>query len=315
MSRKLAIPLIALVAIAAPLVLTGEFHRQLLVLSLIFAILAASWDLTLGYAGIFNFAHITFFAIGGYTVAIMGEHLGTPSAVGALVAIPIAMVAGALAFIPILRLSGIYVALATFALNQLGLLVTLGLSDLTGGSNGIVGINEISLFGFNFDTMMRSYYGALVVAAVSIIALRRIAGSSLGVSLIALRDFEEYATSLGVSRARQQFLSIVFSAGFAGLAGALYVSFLGVATQQLYSFSIAVTLLAMLILGGTSTIYGSVLGAFLLTFGEQLYLEPGPWQKIIVAAGIIITMLLLPKGLWPVLSRIVPSRPLQRASH
>ena len=305
--------LVGVAGVVAPIVLANEFHRQLLVLSAIFALVAASWDLTLGYAGIFNFAHLTFFATGGYTLAILGEHAGVPSAVGLLASIPVAAVMGAVAFLPVLRLSGISIALATFALNQLALVVVLGLGDLTGGSAGIVNVAPIEIMGWVAGSNLRSYYVTLGVLAVGIVVLRRLVGSSFGMSLIALRDDRDYAQSIGVSLRRQQFLSFVASAGCAGAAGAIYVAYLGVASQELFSFSFAVTGLAMIVIGGTGTVYGPLLGSLMLTFGSELLLEPGPWQEVIIACAIVAAMLMIPTGIYPFLQRALER--VHRAAH
>ena len=140
------------VALIAPQVLGSGVSRNLAVLALLFAVVASNWDLTLGYAGIFNFAHVAFFGIAGYVSAIATIHLGVPVWLDIAIAVAfVAILAGVTAALA-LRLRGIYVALVTFAFVQLCVALIISQKWLTGGAVGLVGVPDLELFGFSFGS-------------------------------------------------------------------------------------------------------------------------------------------------------------------
>ena len=288
----------ALVFLLMPLVLNG-YLRHLAILGMLFAVAASNWDLTLGYAGVFNFAHIAFFGLGAYTSGILSVKLGVSPWLGILAGIVVAVAVSAIVSVPAIRLRGIYVALLTFAFSQLVLLIILSQHEITGGLQGLVGVPNLTVGTFNFrDSRVAYFYlcGGLLLA--STIFLRRVVNSDLGLSLVALRDFEEYAISRGVPLARQRFLAFVFSAMFTGAAGAVFSHYLIVASPEFFGFSYAVLFLSMILVGGSSTIYGPIVAGILLTIISELLSGLGPVRFMIVAVIIILTMRFFPQGIW-----------------
>jgi branched-chain amino acid transport system permease protein len=288
----------AVVFLLMPMVLNG-YLRHLAILGMLFAVAASNWDLTLGYAGVFNFAHIAFFGLGAYTSGILAVKLGISPWLGILAGIVVAVIVSAIVSVPAIRLRGIYVALLTFAFSQLVLLIILSQHEITGGLQGLVGVPNLSIGRFNFrDSRVAYFYlcGALLIA--STIFLRRLVNSNFGLSLVALRDFEEYAISRGVPLARQRFLAFVFSAIFTGAAGAIFSHYLIVASPEFFGFSYAVLFLSMILVGGSSTIYGPIVAGILLTIISELLSGLGPVRFMIVAVIIILTMRFFPQGIW-----------------
>jgi ABC-type branched-subunit amino acid transport system permease subunit len=138
--------------------------------SCIWAIVAASWDLSLGYGGIFNFAHIAFFGLGVYVYAVGAKALGAP----ALAALPLAGLVAVLITLPVLRLKGIYVILATLALSQLIQQLVLSQNQITGGVQGMVLLPTLNLFGLKLASYGKVgfYYLALLLVFAATIVLR-----------------------------------------------------------------------------------------------------------------------------------------------
>ncbi len=292
-------PVYAIILVALPLVFTDPHSRLLLILITMYAVLALSWNLTLGFAGIFNFAQIGFFGIGAYTTAILVTRTG----VDPWLAIPVsgvsAMLASLVAFLPVLRLRGIYVGLATYVFSQLCIYLVLGQAGLTGGSNGIVGIPRLTLGDLNLRADGRiGYYflGAALLFAVTVL-VRTLTRSTLGMSLVALRDNEPLATSRGVSRVRQHLIVFVIGAGVAGVAGSFNAYLNGVVSTDIFGFGQLTLLLSMIFLGGSGSVYGPIAGAVVVTLVSDALQDAGAWRDVVVALLILVVLWLAPKGL------------------
>jgi branched-chain amino acid transport system permease protein len=194
---------------------------------------------------------------------------------------------------------GIYVCLVTFAFGQLCLHLILSMSSYTGGSNGLVMIPSMSLGSYSFAEhgKIGYYYLVLSTLIASTVFLRRLVRSYFGLSIVALRDFEDLAISRGVSVARQRLLTLAASAVFTGAIGAIYAFYLGAVSAELFGFGYLATILSMILLGGTSTIYGSLAGAFVLTFISEFLVSLGPWRFVMISAMIIVIIWRYPSGL------------------
>lgn len=313
MSRRSLVVVVAAVATAAviPLVVTDGYLRHVLILGALFAVLAASWDLTIGYAGVFNFAHISFFAGGAYAAALAVKVLGLSPWLGLVGAAGVAAGLGAIAFVPAFRMRGVYVALTTFALTQLLAWLILSQRDVTGGSQGIVGLRSLDVFGYPLmrDGRIGYVYAAAVLLLASVAMLRLVARSNLGKSLIAVRDAEEYAQARGVNVGGQQLLAFCLSAIPAGLAGAFYAHYIGAVTPELFGFPLQALLLSMVWFGGVATIYGPAVAGLLLTAFSEWLAPYGPWRFIAVSVLIVLTIRLMPGGLWGLGTQMVHRLP------
>ena len=302
---KIAIAVAALVVfLAIPQVVRDPYLMHLAVLAMIFSVVASNWDLTLGYAGVFNFAHVALFGLGAYTSGILSVRLGVSPWLGIVAGAIVAVVVAAIVSIPAIRLRGIYVALLTFAFAQLASALIVSQTAITGGQAGLVGVPGLSIGDYQFREHPVAYFylaGALLV--LSTIFLRRVVTSDFGLSLIALRDFEEYAVSRGVPLARQRFRAFLFSAIFTGAAGAVYVHYLMVASPDFFGFSLTTLFLSMILVGGTATIFGPVVAGILLTYVSELMAPLGPVRFMLVAVLIVVTMWFVPQGIWGLVQR------------
>jgi branched-chain amino acid transport system permease protein len=292
------------VFIAIPLFVRNPYLLHLAVLGMIFSVVASSWDLTLGYAGVFNFAHIALFGIGAYTSGILSVRLGVSPWLGIPAGTIAAVIVAAIVSIPAIRLRGIYVALLTFAFAQLTSALIVSQTAVTGGLAGLTGVPPLKLGDIDFQqNVTASFYLAGVLLLASTVFLRRVVTSDFGLSLIALRDFEEYAVSRGVPLARQRFLAFLLSAVFTGAAGAFYVHYLRVASPEVLGFSLNTLFLSMILIGGAATIYGSIIAGILLTFVSELMAPLGPVRFMVVSVLIVLTMWFMPQGIWGMVQR------------
>ncbi len=283
-----------------PVAIEDSYLRHLVIVALVYAVVASNWDLSLGYGGVFNFAHLAFFGVGVYFCAITTKVLE----ISPWLAIPGAGLAAALAAVivclPVLRLTGIYVILVTFAFSQLILQLVLSQADITGGSVGMVFLPSLQIGDYNFarDGKLGYYYIILLIFVASTFFLRRIVASAFGLAVVALRDNEDYALSRGVSLAKQRVFTLAASALFTGVAGGFYATYLRVASPQIFGFGTLSLVLSMLLVGGIGTIWGPILAAFALTFVSEAIIDLGPWRHLIVATLIVLVLLFHPGGIY-----------------
>lgn len=291
---------VAVLAMAlVPIVIPTLAGRFLACTVIVYAILALTWNLTLGVAGIANFAHLAFFAIGAYAGAIVYSKTDWSPWWGIPIAAIIAMMASAIVFVPVIRLRGIYVALVTFVFAQLCFYLVINQSALTGGSSGLVGLRGFMIGGVRLSSQnWLGYYVLLaVLLLIVIISLDLIYSSSFGRSLVALRDQENYAISRGIPQFRQHLLAFVISAGFAGATGAIYASLVGVVAPELFGFGYTTLVLTIVFLGGVGSARGPILGAVVVVIVSDALKSTGPWRFIVITAIIMVVLWLFPEGL------------------
>ncbi len=283
-----------------PWIFTDTYVRHTLILVFIYAILASSWDVSLGLGGVVNFAHMAFFAIGLYSYGIASKVLGIDPWL-ALVLAPVLSVAfAALLAVPILRLEGIYVILVTVAAAQLLLQIIVSQSDYTGGTSGMVLLPRLTLgdYRLSSDGRIGYYYLALLLLGLSTLFLYKLERSSLGRAIKAMRDNKYYAIARGVSEARIRLLTLCASAVFPGLAGGFYGAYLRVASPDVFGLGFLTITLSILLLGGLSTIWGSLIAAFVITILAQVLADFGSWRDILIACLIIGIVVVYPGGLF-----------------
>jgi branched-chain amino acid transport system permease protein len=289
----------------------SNYVQHVVIIACIWAIVAASWDLSLGYGGIFNFAHLAFFGLGVYVYAVGAKALGVPTLVAMLLAGLVAALIAIMIALPVLRLKGIYVVLATFALSQLILQLVLSQNQITGGEQGMVLLPTLNLFGLKLASFgkLGFYYLALLLVLVATLALRRIALSDFGRSVVALKENEDYAVARGVSIGRQRLIVLVASAVPAGIAGALYASYLRVASPEVFGFDTLSIVLIILLLGGAASITGPVVASFLVTASTEALTDLGPARFMIVAAVIVAILRFYPGGLNALIEQLWQRKP------
>ena len=300
---KRFLPFIGLLILAlVPLVVEDSYTRHLFILAFIYAVVASNWDLSLGYAGLFNFGHLSFFATGVYTAAIAAKTFDINPWIAILMGGVTAAMAALLVAAPVARLKGIYVVLVTFAFSQLMLQLILSQSHITGGAGGMVRIPGLEIGDYRFirDFKFGYYYVALALLVISTLYLTWLARSPFGRSLLAVRDNEDYARARGVSIARQRVLALVLSAIFPGIVGGFFAIYLRVAAPEVLGFGTLSLALSMVLIGGTASIYGPILAAIALTFATEAMAGIRGMEEarfLIVAVVMILVLRFAPGGL------------------
>jgi branched-chain amino acid transport system permease protein len=248
-----------------PFILSDRFSIYVASRSLLWAVVALQWGILLGHAGIYSFGNLFFFGVGGYVAGIAAMHGYNPILclmAGSLLAMFSGLGIGRLT----LKLKGIYMAIFTFLIQEATrhIVQLEQLSPWTGGPIGLQNIPKIRIVGieeiYTQYLMMLTLF--LVTVPVSYIVVR----GKYGLLFRALRDSEDFASILGVNIYSIRLLVFSLSALFTGLAGAMFALASGGFTDEMLSISLSIDVLFMLIVGGMSTFYGPLAGAFLMTF-------------------------------------------------
>ena len=300
--------LAAIVALV-PLVIGTRYIITQMTLFFIWGIVVTQWNLVLGVGGIFSLAQMALFAAGAYTAAMLGYYFGVPMIIAlpaaGLVTVAVSMIIG----LACLRLRGPYVALLTLAIAQvIYLIVVNDTACFTNPPSGCLplfgGVRGFSRFGdLGFRSLLGSkwyvahYYVGLGFAVVAVLFSVVIIRGPLGLAFQALRDNPGYAMSRGISKFKYQLWVFGLSAFFTGLAGAFYAVQFGVVGPIVFSLTMLLFLLSMIVVGGIGTIWGPLLGAAVLMIADEGMRELGDWRDIGLGLVLAIFVILLPKGL------------------
>jgi len=231
---------------------------------LLYSMLALGLNLQMGYTGIVNFGYVAFVAIGAYTSAILSTGHGWPLPLAWLVATLLSAAASYPLGVVTIRLGGDYLAIVTLGFSQLVVLFILNQRDLTKGSLGITGIERpFAQFGPNASQWLTLLVIVIAVAAVAWL-LWRIDHSPLGRLLRAIQANEATAQALGKNTTGYKILVLVIGSGIAGLAGALYASWVQYISPEQFSPDVTFNTFIALILGGVGSLFGPIVGAFVL---------------------------------------------------
>lgn len=271
-----ALPISAGIAAAllAPLMLGSGYSLEVVNIAILNAMLVLGLNVVTGWTGQINFGQAAFYGIGAYTTAI-ATRAGAPWLAAALLSALAAAAASLALGLPTLRLRSFYLAMATIGFGEIVRLVLVHWEPVTGGSSGLRHIGGIAIGPLAPDGQTQHYYLLLAALALATVAAMRIRGSWLGRAMIATRDSEIAAELSGVDTVRTKIVAFMIGATNAGVAGSFYASYIGYISPDTFTNQQAVLLFTMLIVGGTGSIPGAIIGAFALTILPQLLRFPG----------------------------------------
>ena len=283
-----------------PVLLPHPFVLTIATQAVIWALLAASWDLLSGYTGQISFGHAGFFALGAYAAAASTKHADVSPWLGLLVGATIAAAVGLLTGFPALRLRGHYLALVTLGLAEIIRLVATNWLALTGGPFGIHDFRSFP--GLPDGALAHRQAMYLVVVAIVVVSVAIMyqvcERTSAGQAFRAIREDEVLAQTLGIDTTRYKLLAFGLSSGFAGLAGGLYAYYVQLVSPAVASAATTSLVIGMVVFGGLGTLWGPVLGALLL-YGlyEGLRFVGVVYNLVAVGFVIMLFVIFFPRGL------------------
>lgn len=266
---------------------------------------AVGLNILMGYAGQVSIGQAAFLAIGGYTSALLMTKLGLAFWVAFPLAGLIAGSSGLILFIPALRLSAIYLAIATLGFGAaVQQLIPLPYwSAILGGHEGIK-VPRPHLGGFVFDTDLELYYLTMVIVLALLALSWNVARSYIGRAFIALRDKPAAAEALGINPTRYKAYAFFISAFLTGIAGALQAHIVGRISPGEFGLGKSIEIFAMMILGGMGSLPGSVLGAAFLTFLPHWLSEAKQFYTFAYGAALVLVIIFMPYGVWGFFMRL-----------
>jgi len=277
------------------------YLMNIMIMCLIWSVVAASWDLIMGFAGIFTFGQIAFFVIGAYGSGIISQHFGISPWLSMGIGSLIAGLAGLLVSLPCLKLEGAYVALVTFAVHMIlepFLKSNTGRLIGTGGTQGLMDIPPLSFGGVAFTSFepLPWFYTAFILALFCLLIIYKMIHSYWGLAFLALRDSERFANLLGVDGFKYKLIVFSITAALTGLIGGFYAHYVSMLSTRMLGLDLFLMLMIILVIGGIGRFPGAVIGALIVTFGYELLRPVGTYRPVIIGALTVLLILRFPKG-------------------
>ena len=310
MSRIVLLAAVAAAALAFPHLVTANYFIHLAVLAIIWMIVAQGTNVIQGYTGYVSIAQGGFMGIGAYSSALLSLDAGFPVWIAMLVAPLATAVAAIVAGYPSLRVKGHYFAIVTLAMNMVIFIVLVNWIPVTGGEAGTPGIPApapVSIGGLEirFERRVNYYYLVLAALALVMLLVTAVVRSRVGLVLQAIRQNETFAEAAGVACWRYKLFSFVFSASLAGFAGALYAHYLSFISPAPFSVDHSLNAILAVILGGSGTLAGPLVGAALTTALPEMLRIAETFRLIIYGVGLVLVVIFLPRGLVPWVADLV----------
>lgn len=267
------------------------------------AMFAMSWDIISGRTGYISFGHPFLIGVAGYTTAMLTYHLDVSLIVSIPVAVVVTMIAGTLFFVPALRTRGTYFALVTLAFMELLYGLTQVVQPkITGGTKGLSGLPTL------VSGAVPNYYLSFAVMFVIGIGLWLVVRTRLGTALSAIKMDEDAVKSTGLNTTKLKLFAFMLSAAVAGLAGALYIHYLGsIAPRGIFDVNFLFTILVAALLGGAGTIIGPIMGAYFLTCLLEFLRPyiPGTERYFIYGLITLVIYYYAPSGLYGMITWVL----------
>ena len=305
----LLLAVVVIILALLPHLVESSYVIYVVVLAMLFAMLTGSFDLFVGYTGPLSFCHGAFYGLGAYTSAILVMRVGLSFWLAMPITAVIVMIFAVIVGTPALKVRGHYFAVTTFFFGYFMYLVFLNTRSLTGGPMGITNIPPPnSIFGLDFTSMTASYYLILFIGLLVIGGLHLLVKSGVGRILISIRENEDLSQAIGINTAFYKVLAFSISAGIAGMTGSLFAHFFRSLHPSTFAWMTSEMVVIMALVGGTGTLIGPIIGAGLVTYILELMRFAPELRFIIWSSMLIVILLVEPKGLMGIWSRVTGGR-------
>ena len=272
----------------------------------LYILMGLGLNIAIGLAGLLDLGYVTNFAVGAYVMAVLTST--GPLGIGGLnfwfvlpISLLAAMCTGFILALPVLRMRGDYLAIATLGFGEIIRLLALSdwLRPFIGGSQGILFIPKANLFGLTFSGPQQIYYLILAACLLTLFVMIRLNNSRTGRQWMAMREDEDAAAAMGIDTTKTKVLAFTLSAATGGVAGAIFASKLGTIFPHSFNLLISINALSLIIIGGMGSIPGIVVGAVVLVGLPELLREFAEYRLLLYGALLVTMMLIRPEGLWP----------------
>jgi branched-chain amino acid transport system permease protein len=276
----------------------------------LYILMALGLNLVVGYAGLLDLGYVAFWAIGAYSMAVLTSPELRDNPLDFWVALPLAVLItvgfGVLLGLPVLRMRGDYLAIATLGFGEIVRLLVLSdwLKPYLGGAQGVTRIAHPRIGPWEIDSPQDFYYLLLVSCAVALFLSVRLKQSRIGRAWMAIREDEDVAQATGINRVAYKLLAFALGASMGGLSGAIFASLVGSVVPASFQLLVSINVLAIIIIGGMGSLPGVLVGAVVLVGLPELLREFQEYRLLVYGALLVIMMLLRPAGLLPEETRV-----------
>ena len=275
---------------------------------LVYAVVALSQDIILGRAGDFQMGHAMFFGLGAYTTAILNVHFGWPILATWIPAVIIPVVIAILLAGPIIHLRGDYLLVATIGFNIIFIQILQNdVFDLTGGPNGIFGIDVVRLFGFEFSSQISIYYLAFILLGITMFIMRNLDGSKFGRAMFYINKDVIAAQSMGINVRYYKLYAFALGSGIAGAAGSMFALQYSAVSPEAFNVMQSILFFTIVLVGGSASLPGVLIGTFVMFVLPEIFREFQTARYLVFGIAMILTMILRPRGIWPVRFGNIPN--------
>ncbi len=295
-SRKIVFSIAVMIGCALPFLLPRQYI-DLMVFAGFYTIAGLGVGLLLGQCGIVNLAQAFFYGIGAYSSAYLCVNLGLPPILGILAGI---VLSGTIAFAigwPILRLTGLFLALATLAIGLIGSILFYEWDWLTGGTLGIGGLPVLNILGWNFNTPQRYYFLVWAVVLALLVLSSNLVIGRPGLAMRAMRDAAPAAEVLAVDMHRLKTQIFVLSAMLGSLAGSLFAHYATYVSVQSFTVERSIIFLLIPVIAGATWVWGVVIGALFVAIIPELLSGLGDAHQIFFGLALVLVVTFLPQGI------------------
>jgi branched-chain amino acid transport system permease protein len=301
-----------------PLAFPNRYYLNVMIFAGIHVLLTVGLNLVMGYAGQVSLGHAGFYGLGAYGSGVLTVKYGVNPWAAMAASLVLGLVVGAAIGIPSLRLQGYYLGMATLGFGIILHILFVELLPLTGGPSGLVGVPELSLFGLRLNTDIRYYYLVWTVVGAGLLFAFHLVDSRVGRALRAIQGDETAATLMGINTWLAKVRIFVTAVAFASLAGGLYAHYMTFLSPDSFGFGFSIDLIVMVIVGGSGSIWGSVLGAVVLTILPEYLRVLKDYDILVYGVVVILVVMFIPSGIAGAIERrlqrsrvaAAPRRPL-----
>jgi branched-chain amino acid transport system permease protein len=294
--RAVLAAFVALVA-AGPLAFPTRYYLTVMIFAGIHVLLALGLTLVMGYAGQVSLGHAGFYGLGAYTSGVLTAKFGVEPWLALVAALALSVVTALAIGIPTLQLRGYYLGMATLGFGVILHILFVELLPLTGGPSGLVGIPGLTLLGLPVNTDLRYYFLVWAVVGLALLGAFHFVDSRTGRALRAIQGDETAAMLLGINTWGAKVMVFAVAAGLAALAGSLYTHYLTFLSPDAFGFMVSVKLIVMVVVGGAQSVWGSVVGAMLLTILPEYLRAIEDYEVLVYGAIVILVVMFAPSGL------------------
>ncbi|WP_374724301.1 branched-chain amino acid ABC transporter permease [Calidifontibacillus erzurumensis] len=308
--------LFALLVIIFPFIITESFYITKATYAGIYTIVAVSLGLLMGFAGQISLGHAAFYGVGAYTTAVLTTTYDLNPWISLIFSLLLPGIVAYIIGFTMSRLSGYYLAMATLAFGIIVHVLLVEWKSVTKGASGLYGIPKIQLFGYTLTQGIAYYYFAWAFALIIIIISLNIINSRIGRALRSIHGSEVAASAMGVDAGKYKMQVFILGAMFTGLAGWLMAHMSYSISPTSFTLETSIVFLAMVVLGGSISVWGAVIGALLITLigiivkllGEHISFITSDFEHVLYGLILMLVVIFLPKGLFPSLMDLLQKK-------